>query len=154
MASPTPNSNNQSSSNHPPFITPPPTSAVSRIPQETQSQTDSSNAINNDSTTTDHDDNYIHYQDTDLIHQTPKRLERITPVPNAPIVYSPERANISGKDALTNSTAKSQKKRSATRKQMEKMHKRQKKVVSLSALNNVFQFYRVHIENGNKIGLY
>ena len=142
MATPGPNSNNKSPSNHPPFITFPPTYAISRIPQATQTQTDASDAINNDYTITDHDDNYIHYRDTDFVHQTPQRVERLTSVPNAPIVYSPERANISGNDALAKSTAKSKKKRTAARKQMEQMHKHQKKVVSHSAVNNVFQFVR------------
>ena len=65
---------NESPSTPPPvFIKRPPTNTPSNIPQVTQSQTDD-NALSNDATHTPYEDgpdNYIHYNDPDLVIQTP-----------------------------------------------------------------------------------
>ena len=127
----------------PPFITPPLTRTRSRIPQVIRSQTADNKVITiEDDISSDHDDNYLHCHDSEFVHQTPKQPECLTSVPITPVFYSPECANIRGKDVLTQSTAKNKKKRAAARKQMEQMHKCQKKVVSHSAVNNLFRFVR------------
>ena len=134
MATPAPDSDTESPPNPPPFITPPPTNPISRIPQVTQSQTPHSPVANKASSHPfETEDLYIHYHDTDLVHQTPQRQQCATTVPIAPIVYSPDRSRICGKDALAQSNEKEKNKRSAGRNQMEKMQKRHKNVVSTSA---------------------
>ena len=144
MSTPAPDQDDESPPNIPPFITPPPTTALSCIPQVTQSQTDD-NEFNNEAILTPYEedpDNYIHYHDPDLVLQTPVREKRHTTVPNAPIVYSPERAKINATEEIMKSSASNNKKRQAGRKSMEKMQKRQKTVVTHSAVNNIFHFIR------------
>ena len=129
MATPQPDTNDESPSNHPPVITCPPTCPRTHLPQITQSQMPNSPVVNNNfNNTLDDVDDYLHYHDLDFVHQTPQRPEPTTTVPIEPIVYSPEHANICGKAALANCCAKVKKKRAAGRNQMESMHKRQKRL--------------------------
>ena len=142
MATPAPDSDNESPPNPPPFITPPPRNPIGCIAQVTQSQTDD-NGLNNDANLTPYEedhDNYIHYHDPDLVLQTPAQHERHTSVPVAPIVYSPEQNKINAMEEVTKSSEKNENKRKAGRKSMEKMQKRQKMIVNHSAVNNVFHF--------------
>ena len=107
----------------------------------TQTQTDE-NQVNTVESGTPIDDNdgYLHFDESEFVHQTPMHPECLTSVPHAPVIRSPERAKISGKDVLAKSSAKSQKKTASARSQMEKRQKHQKKVVHNSAVINIFQF--------------
>ncbi len=110
MASNTPNEDDQTPPNDLSFITPPLQRPRRRIPAVTQTQSPD-NEVRNDDHSNPHsdEDTYRHYHDPELIHQTPMRQPRTLPIPNAPIVYSPDKSAIDGKEALAHSTAKHQK---------------------------------------------
>ena len=131
MSSPALDADDEPSSNIPPFITPPPTNPVSRIPQVTQTQNPENEVNANPNTTTDdHHDTYIHYHDPGYIHQTPVCPQRISNIPIVPVVCSSNCANISGKEELAKSSKSNMKKRAAGKKQMSKMQKCQRQLLS------------------------
>ena len=128
---------------HPSFITSPLLRPRSCIPAVTQSQSPENEVRNDDASDPNSDeDTYIHYHDPELVHQTPMRQPRTSSITNVPIVHSPDKSAIDGKEALAHSAAKYQKRRSKGRQSIQKMQKCQKMNVSLSAHNNILTFIR------------
>ena len=127
MASNTPTEGDQSLTHRPSFITPPLIRSFSCIPAVTQTQSPE-NEVRKDvpSNTNSDEDTYRHYHDPELVLQTPMCQPRISSIPNAPIVYYPDKSAIAGKEALAHSTAKQQKRGSKGRQSIQKMQKRQK----------------------------
>ena len=132
LATNTPNEDDQSPPNHPSFITPPLRRPCQRIPAVTQTRLPDNEVRNdNPSNSNSDEDAYMHFHDPELVHQTPIQHVRSSPIPDAPIVHSPDKSTINGKEALAHSNAKHQKSRAKGRQSIQKMQKHQKMNVDL-----------------------